>query len=214
MGRNALYDITYGLYVVGCYSGDRPAGCIINTCFQVTSENPKLAISLNKTNYTLDCIKENPKFSLSIISEDTDPAIISSFGFRSSRESDKYADFGYEELDGTPAVNGNFCGRLVLSAVGFIDCGTHVIVIGKLEDSRSGDGTPMTYAYYHNVIKGNAPKNAPTFRAADEPVADTAANIRRFKCDICGYVVETETDIPEDYRCPVCGFDRSHFHEI
>lgn len=58
--------------------------------------------------------------------------IISSFGFRSSRDADKYAVFGYDELDGTPAVRGSFCGRLILDAENFIDCGTHVIVIGRL----------------------------------------------------------------------------------
>ena len=114
MNKNALYDITYGLYVVGCFSDDeRASGCIINTCFQVTSENPSLAICLNKNNYTLECIKKNPRFCLSIISEATNPMIISSFGFRSSRDADKYADFGYDELNGTPAVKGQFCGRLM-----------------------------------------------------------------------------------------------------
>lgn len=146
MSSNALYDITYGLYVVGCYSDGKPAGCVINTCFQVTSENPTLAICLNKKNFTLDCIKRNPRFSLSIIAEDTDPFVISSFGFRSSRDADKYADFGCEDLDGTPAVKGKFCGRLILDAINFVDCGTHVIVIGKLVTSYPGEGTPMTYA--------------------------------------------------------------------
>ena len=64
MESNPLYSITYGLYVVGCYAGGKAAGCIINTCFQVTSENPKLAICLNKKNYTLECLKKNPRFCL------------------------------------------------------------------------------------------------------------------------------------------------------
>ena len=68
---NALYEITYGLYVIGCWADNRPAGCIVNTCFQVTSEPPKLAVSLNKNNYTLDCIKKNPIFCISIIAENT-----------------------------------------------------------------------------------------------------------------------------------------------
>ena len=152
MDSNALYNITYGLYVVGCYSDDKPAGCIVNTCFQVTSENPTLAICLNKKNYTLDCIKKNPKFCISIISEDTDPMIISSFGFRSSRDADKYADFGYVDLDGAPAVKGNFCGRLVLDVTDFIDCGTHVIVISKLKDTQDGSGAPMTYAVSYTQL--------------------------------------------------------------
>lgn len=81
MNLTPLQKITYGLYVVGCYSDDRPVGCIINTCFQVTSENPVLAISLNKNNFTLDAIRRNPRFSLSILAEDTDPSIIGKFGF-------------------------------------------------------------------------------------------------------------------------------------
>lgn len=214
MDSNALYNITYGLYVVGCYSDGKPAGCIINTCFQVTSENPTLAICLNKKNHTLDCIKKNPRFCISIISEDTDPMIISSFGFRSARDADKYADFGYDGLDGTPAVKGNFCGRLILDAINFIDCGTHVIVIGKLVTSYGGSGTPMTYAYYHRVIKGNAPKNAPTYRGETKPAPTSKKEMRRFKCDVCSYEVESEGDLPADFVCPVCGVDRSHFKEI
>lgn len=214
METNALYNITYGLYVVGCYSDGKPAGCIINTCFQVTSENPTLAICLNKKNHTLDCIKKNPRFCVSIISEETDPMIISSFGFRSARDVDKYTDFGYDELDGTPAVKGNFCGRLILDAINFIDCGSHVIVIGKLVASHGGNGTPMTYAYYHKVIKGSAPKNAPTYRAKPQPAQTSNKEIRRFKCDICGYEVESESDLPADFVCPLCGVDRSHFKEI
>lgn len=197
---------------------DRAAGCIINTCFQVTSENPTLAICLNKNNFTLDCIKRNPRFCISIIAEDTDPMVISSFGFRSSRDADKYADFGYDKLDGTPAVRGKFCGRLILEAVNFVDCGTHDIVIAKLVNSYVGEGVPMTYAYYHEVIKGSAPKNAPTYRAPETPQPAPQASEtkpkRRFKCDVCGYIVETDTDLPADYICPICGVDRSHFHEI
>ena len=214
METNALYNITYGLYVVGCYSDGKPAGCIINTCFQVTSENPTLAICLNKKNHTLECIKKNPRFCVSIISEETDPMIISSFGFRSARDVDKYTDFGYDELDGTPAVKGNFCGRLILDAINFIDCGSHVIVIGKLVASHGGNGTPMTYAYYHKVIKGSAPKNAPTYRAEPQPAQTSNKEMRRFKCDICGYEVESESDLPADFVCPLCGVDRSHFKEI
>lgn len=224
MENNPLYSITYGLYVVGCYSEGNAAGCIINTCFQVTSEFPKLAICLNKNNYTLECLKKNPRFCISIIAEDTDPMIISSFGFRSARNADKYADFGYDDLDGTPAVKGNFCGRLIMDALEFVDCGTHEIVIAKLVDSKSGSGTPMTYAYYHNVIKGSAPKNAPTYRIKTtseseskpdpRPAAPTDKKLRKFKCDICGYEVESEDDLPVDFVCPVCRFDRTHFKEI
>ena len=166
MDPTVLYALTYGLYVVGAMDTDgRPVGCIINTCFQVTSQNPRLAISINKDNYTYDVIRRTRRFSLSIIAEDTDPMIISWFGFTTSRDRDKYADFGYELADGVPLVNGIFCGRLILEAEKFVDCGTHFVVIARLSGTVPGNGTPMTYAYYHKVIKGKAPKNAPTYVA-------------------------------------------------
>lgn len=161
-----LFGLTYGLYVVGAMDTDgRAVGCIINTCFQVTSQNPRLAVSINKDNYTYDVIRRTGKFSLSIIAEDTDPMIISTFGFSSSRDRDKYAAFGYELSDGVPVVNGKFCGRLILEAEQFVDCGTHFVVISRLVGTIPGEGVPMTYAYYHKVIKGKAPKNAPTYVA-------------------------------------------------
>lgn len=167
MDLKVLYNLTYGLYIVGVEGAKGPAGCVINTCFQVTSENPKLAISLNKNNYTLEAIKQQKKFTLSILAESSDPFIISMFGFCSSRDHDKYEDFGVEKIDGVPAVKGEFCGRLVLEMEQTVDCGTHEVVIARLVDTQKGEGIPMTYAYYHDVIKGKAPKNAPTYRAEE-----------------------------------------------
>lgn len=165
MDLTVLYNLTYGLYLVGAFMEGRPVGCTINTCFQITSEDPHLAISLNKNNYTLEAIRENKRFSLSILAEDSDPMLIGRFGFMSSRDTDKYEPFGYEVKDYVPCVNGKFAGRLIMEAEQFVDCGTHVLVIARLLNTYKGSGTPMTYAYYHNVIKGKAPKTAPTYRA-------------------------------------------------
>ena len=161
MDKTALFQLTYGLYVVGTFDGERPVGCIINTCFQVTSENPILAVSLNKNNFTLDAIRRSGKFSLSIIAEESDTSVIGSFGFRSSRDADKYADYGYDVMAGAPIVKGKFAGRLVLEALNFVDAETHVVVLGRLVDAEKGEGTPMTYEYYHRVVKGKAPKLLP-----------------------------------------------------
>lgn len=73
----------------------------------------------------------------------------------------------------------------------------------------------MTYAYYHRVIKGNVPENAPIYVAPQESESVSAKQeVRKFKCDVCDYVVESEKDLPADFVCPVCGVDRSHFYEI
>lgn len=214
MDLTVLYNLTYGMYIVGAFKDGRPVGCVINTCFQVTSRNPLLAISLNKDNFTLEAIREVGRFSLSILTEDSDSRLIGTFGFSSSRVVDKYQDFGYDLLACTPCVKGRFAGRLVLEAMQFVDCETHVVVIARLIDAAPGSGKPMTYSYYHNVIKGKAPKNAPTYRA-EENLPDVSGNgKRRYRCDICGYIVEMDGELPDDYVCPICGADRTHFHEV
>ena len=224
MDLKVLYDLTYGLYVLGARDrNSRNCGCVINTCFQVTSEDPKVAISVNKNNYTLQAIRDAGEFSLSIIAEETDPDIIGKFGFYTSRDTDKYAEFGGTMVDGVPVVSGRFCGRLILRPVEYVDCGTHVVVIAGLKDTVAGEAGlhPMTYAYYHNVIKGRAPKNAPTYvaPATDAPAAEgkgeAAGQARKFQCDICGYIAETDgSPLPDDYVCPVCKADVSHFKPV
>ncbi len=164
MDTTVLYNLTYGLYIVGAFMDGRAVGCTINTCFQVTSQNPLVAICLNKNNYTLEAVRQNKRFSLSILAEDSDPMLIGRFGFTTSRDTDKYEPFGMEVVDMVPCVKGKFAGRLILEAEKFVDCETHDIVVARLVDTVPGSGIPMTYAYYHNVIKGTAPKNAPTFR--------------------------------------------------
>ena len=215
MDLTVLFKLTYGLYVVGAFDGTRPVGCTINTCFQVTSENPTVAISLNKQNYTLEAIRKHNRFSLSIIAEESDTMVIGKFGFFSSRDTDKYADFGYTPCNGAPLVNGTFAGRLILDALNFVDNETHIVVMARLVDTIKGEGTPMTYEYYHRVVKGRAPKNAPTYvpdeKEKEEP---KAKETRKYKCEICGYVAEVEGEMPEDYHCPLCKAPKERFSEV
>ena len=120
-------------------------------------------------------------------------------------------------------VNGKFAGRLVLDAINFVDNETHVVVLARLVDTVKGEGTPMTYDYYHRVVKGRAPKNAPTYvpPTAEEPDAGKeaaapadAGGKRRFRCNRCGYVAEMEGELPDDYLCPVCKAPKAEFTEI
>ena len=95
---------------------------------------------MNKNNYTLKAIKESRRFSLSIIAEDTDPSIIGTFGFQSSRDADKYANYGFRIFGEAPCVNGKFAGRLILDAINFVDNETHIVVLARLVDTVKGDG--------------------------------------------------------------------------
>lgn len=214
MNDSVLYNLTYGLYVIGAFKDGRPAGCVVNTCFQVTAQPPQLVVSMNKNNYTLEAIREHRRYSVSIIAEDTDPEIIGRFGFYSSRDTDKYEGRGYDVVAGAPCVRGKFAGVLVLEAQQFIDCGTHVLIVSSVVDTKEGSGTPMTYAYYHRVIKGSAPANAPTYRGPAVKAESKSASLNRYRCDICGYEVEVEGELPPDYECPLCGADVTHFVKV
>ncbi len=164
MDLKALYNLSYGVYIVGAFKDGRAVGCTINTCFQLTSKGPIVAVSLNKSNYTLEAVKESGRFSVSILSQDTDPMLIGRFGFFSSRDTDKYEGIGYDLIDYVPCVKGTFAGRLILEAYDMVDCNTHTLVLCHLVNAVEGTGIPMTYAYYHNVIKGQEPPTAPLYR--------------------------------------------------
>ena len=105
MDITALRNLTYGLYVVGTNDNGRPTGCIINTCFQVTSENPIVAISMNKNNYTHDIIVRHGKFSLAILAEESDTSLITTFGFQCGRDRNKYTNYDYEWQNDVPILS-------------------------------------------------------------------------------------------------------------
>lgn len=199
MDKKIFRDISYGMYIVS----SKTSGCIINTLTQITSENPIISISLNKENYTNEIIKKENTFIVSIISEDIDRNIISTFGFQSSKNIDKFENFEYDIINGTKVLKEHIVGYLVCEVKEIIDCGTHDIFIGSVIDTKKNNNeTPMTYKYYHEIIKGKAPKNAPTY--IEEKIENNS-----YICDICGYVHNGELN--DDFKCPICGVDVSHF---
>ena len=216
MDINALRQITYGLYVVGTSDNGRPTGCIINTCFQVTSENPIVAISMNKNNYTHDAILRHRRFSLAILAEESDASLITTFGFQCGRDRNKYEGRDYSWQHDTPVLKGKFAGHIICELLHVADNETHDVFFARVIDTLPVDGTPMTYAYYHQVIKGRAPKNAPTYVAEPEtpntPETPRPQSTKRYVCEVCGYIHEGE--LTDDFKCPVCQAPRSCFKEI
>lgn len=215
MDITALRQITYGLYVVGTSDNGRPTGCIINTCFQVTSENPIVAISMNKHNYTHDAIVRHRRFSLAILAEESDASLITTFGFQCGRDRNKYEGRDYSWQHDTPVLQGKFAGHIICELLHVADNETHDVFFARVIDTLPDDGTPMTYAYYHQVIKGRAPKNAPTYVAEPEaPATETPRpkSTKRYVCEVCGYIHEGE--LTDDFKCPVCQAPSSCFKEI
>ncbi len=206
MDKKVFRDINYGMYIVST-KDDKKVGCVINTLTQITSDNPTISISLNKENYTNEVIRKMKKFSVSILSEETSPNTIAKFGFSSSKDVDKYVDVPYEEVEDNVVITDNICGYLICEVINIIDVGTHDVFIARVIDAKKvSDLPPMTYSYYHKVIKGTSPRKAPTY-----VLEDVESDEEVWVCDVCGYV--HKGPISDDFICPICGVNRSHFQK-
>ena len=172
-----------------------------------------VAISMNKNNYTHDVIVRHRKFSLAILAEESDTSLITTFGFQSSRNKNKYEGYDYSWKDDVPILNGKFSGHIICEVLHFANNETHDVIFARVTDTIADDGTPMTYAYYHNVIKGKAPKNAPTYvKEETAPGTNQPKPGKRYVCEVCGYIHEGE--LPDDFKCPICQAPRNCFKEI
>ena len=207
MNKKVLRNLSYGVYAVSALGENRMSGCIANSIMQITSSPATLAVSMNHDNYTHECIEKSGMFAVSILSEKTDPNIISQLGFQSSRDVDKFMNVPFITKHNIAVVD-DACGYLVCK------------VIDKKE-------TPMTYAYYHNIIKGKSPKNAPTYQPEDLDTVDSASSDSsitssnssgngKWVCSICGYVYDGDIpfeELPDTFVCPICKQGKDKFKQ-
>ncbi len=228
----ALFKVSYGLYIVCSGDDTQGNGFISNTVFQVTASPPRFASCCNKDNYTAEFIRKTRAFSVSVLHQDTPADIFGRFGYQSGRDADKLEGMRvrYGET-GVPIVLDEAIACLECKVVQTHDVGTHWLFIGELIQSDVLDDTmePMTYLHYRQVKKGLAPRNAPTY--VDKSLLkkkDTASGFKKFKCTVCGYVYDEEAgdpsngnapgtafaDLPDDWICPVCGTEKEDFIEI
>lgn len=208
MDISVLWKLSYGMYALGTWDKERPTGCIINTAVQVTSENPTIAISLNKDNFTYEALCQSQRFSLSVLSEKTNPNVIAKLGFSSGRVCDKFDStlFSWEVYDELPVVLENAAGYVTASVLAVHEMETHAVILARIEQTKNGaDYTPMTYKYYHEVMKGKAPKNAPTYQKEENTE-------KKWICGVCGYAFPGDLSMEADtFICPVCGQPKSVF---
>ena len=214
MNTKVLRNLSYGVYVVSAMDKDRPTGCTANSIMQITSAPPTLAASINHENYTNQCIKATGMFSVSIISEKTDPSVIGTFGFRSGKDTDKFANIPYEMVSGVPVLS-QCNGCIVCKVINTMETSTHTVFLCEVIDWDLIDNdTPMTYEYYHNVIKGTSPKNAPTYIAEEGTKMPEKEAV--WVCSVCGYAYDGETpfeELSDDYVCPVCLASKDKFEK-
>jgi ferric-chelate reductase [NAD(P)H] len=163
--RRVFGDLSYGLYIVTSKDGEQLNGQIVNTVIQVTSDPPRVAVIINKKNLTHDYISKSKVFGVSVLNESADMKFLGPFGFRSGRDIDKFSSVQFKEgVTGCPLVTEHAISLLEAEVFDQIDLGTHTIFVGNAVNSEMlMDGSPLTYQYYREFLRGKSPPNAPTY---------------------------------------------------
>ena len=229
MNIETYFKISYGLYVVSSVKDNKLNGYISNTVFQVTAEPAKFAIACSKNNYTAEMIQHSRVFSISVLKKETRPDILGTFGYKSGRDTDKFSGFSYKKgTTGVPILIDDTLAWFECKVIQTVDTGTHLLFIGDVVDGDllNSEEEPLTYAYYREVKKGKAPKNAPTYIDAEKLKEQvTSVPSDKYYCTACGYVYDPAQgdpehgipagtrfeDLPETWVCPVCGTEKIDF---
>ncbi len=219
MNIEALYNISYGLYIVSSGNKETGNGYIANTVFQITSEPAKFAVSCNKNNFTSEFIKKHKAFSVSILNRNAKSETIGNFGFKTGKKFNKLKDFEIKYgKTNVPIILNDSIAYMEFKLTDEIDMGTHILFIGELADAQMiAEGEPLSYDYYRKEKKGVTPKNAPSY-IKKEKTKKSEGKI--YKCNVCGHIYDNNKektkfeDLPEDWTCPTCGVSKSEFSEI
>ncbi len=197
--NEAMFKLSYGLFVLTAKDGDKDNGCIINTAIQVTDSPKQIVVCVNKANFTHDMIVKTGEFNLSILTEKADFEIFRRFGFSSGKDADKFANYSNTKRseNGIIYITESVNAFMSAKVVSVVDCGTHSMFIAELSQAEvlSNDKS-VTYQYYFDNIKPKPEKKK-----------------KGFVCKICGYVYEGET-LPSDFICPICKHPASDFEEL
>ena len=196
---SALYKIGYGLYVVTSHDGKRDNGLIVNTVTQVTNTPNRIAVTINKDNYSHHVIKNTGKMNVNCLSTKATFEVFERFGFASGRNTDKFAGITPSRSDNGLAILPHCTNAMLsLEVEQYVDVGTHGIFICRVTEARVlSDAESMTYAYYFEHVK---------------PKPETAGK-KGYVCEICGYVYEGDP-LPDDFICPLCKHGASDFKPI
>jgi len=224
----AIQKICYGVYIISSRKGEKFNGQIANTVFQITSDPPTVAISINKQNLTHEYIRESKVFTVSMLSKEAPMTLIGLFGYKSGRDVDKFNGTNFKTgVTKAPIVLDSVIGYLECEVLSETDVGTHTIFIGKIVDCDVlSSAEPMTYAYYHEVKGGKSPKTAPTYIKEEEPKT-AAAPSGKYTCKVCGYVYDPAAgdpdsgikpgtpfeELPDSSVCPICNAPKSEFEK-
>ena len=204
MDNKALYNLSYGVFMLSTKTSDKANGCITNTCIQVASGPTRVAISVLNKNYTCDLIKKSGIFALSVLDQTVTFDTFKLFGYQSGRDVDKFAGMNLKtDLNGIPYLSEHTCSVISCKVVNSQDLTSHTLFIAEVVDAEVVSGRrPLTYADYQANVK---PKPIVKLQESRKIIA--------WRCKICGYVYDSAV-LPDDYICPICGHGADDFEPV
>ena len=233
LDKKAFQALSCGLCIVASEYQGKKAACVVNTLIQITSRPLRVLFTLNKENYTSQLIRNSKTLSAVVLSEETPLETIGLFGFQSSKKTDKFSEckFSYD-IKGNPFIDDSIAARFCLVLSEVHDVGTHDLFICDVVEAEYFPGQKaMTYDYYHRIKGGTTPKKASSFideevidkqteKFATGPLLHPSESIVEasenktlrigWRCKVCGYI-EWVDELPDDYRCPICGVGKDKF---
>lgn len=200
MDNKAMFNLSYGLFILTAKDGEKDNGCIVNTVGQVTSQPNRISLTVNKANYTHDMILKTKELNVSVLAENSKFETYRHWGFQSGRNTDKLESISFKRsANGLVYIADETNAFLSAKVVSTLDLGTHTLFIADVTDGEVLSQVPSaTYSFYQNNIK---PKPASTEKR------------KGFICTVCGYIYEGET-LPDDFICPVCKHPASDFRPL
>ncbi len=195
----ALFNIGYGLYVVTSNDGKKDNGLIVNTVTQVTNTPGRIAVTINKENYSHHVIKQTGVMNVNCLTVDAPFKVFEAFGFRSGRNVNKFADCTPNRSENGLVVLPRYINSFMsLKVEQYVDLDTHGMFICAITEAKVlSDRETMTYTYYQSNVK---------------PKPETEGK-KGYVCKICGYIYEGD-ELPDDFICPLCKHGASDFEEI
>ncbi len=205
--KNSLFKLSYGLFALFTFDGERHNACIVNTAAQLTDEPLRVSVCVNRANHTCKTALESGRMNVSVLDESSEFELYKRFGFQSGKDVDKLDGLCCiaESENGLKYLTEQSNAFISLEVESTVEFETHVMFICRVTEARILSDTPSaTYAYYHVNIKPAPAANS---------TRSEGKRIVGWRCKICNYVYEGET-LPEDFVCPWCKHPASDFEPI
>lgn len=214
-----LQSLTYGMYAIGVKDAKKTNACIVTSVMEISkatpSSSPLVAVSMNRTNYSSECIDKTGMFTISVLSQETPASVVGALGLVSGKRADKLENVRHKVLnEGVPVIRENICCWFLCQVKEKLEIGGQRLFVAEIiAGSDEVVGTPMTYEYYVGTLGGAAPLRAPTYLPPE--LSPDRVSGESFVCSVCGYVYSDPNfsfeELPADWTCPICKMPKKAF---